>query len=439
LNAANQGRSVSLSLMFFYAGTLIISLTTFRPVAPFFNGSDTLYLISIVLIVIQLLYEGRNLSHVFIRNNPAFKPLMIFLLGAILSFVNSQDLTAASTVVGKYIFLFGLWLPAGIYLLNTPRRIYGMLVVLVAAALLPLIPAIGDYYFQTRITAYMDRLLALNLEHTSPLSGRFGSIMVHPNIFGIMIVVIYPVAMWLLFAGRTISARICGLLFICLLLTGSLITASRTTAVAISIQSVFFIVFMPNRSHKQKAASLIVMFALICSVIAVALKAKPVLIVDRFIDMTSYQLGEYQPDSGRVEFVIEALQAIMDHPVAGLGVENAASSMEGIGVHNTILRLWAGIGAWGLIFICWVYLLAFRVALSNFLRAKYLKAQQFADISFLGLVSLIGWFLADMVQPQFYDRYKFITLILMFALSKIIESRISKPSEKVRLQQSYGV
>lgn len=439
MDTCQKRAPVSLALTCFYAGTLIISLITFRPVAPFFNGSDTLYLLAVVLLLIRLLHEGKSPIQVFVRDNPFFKPLIVFLFGATLSLINSSNLIAAATVIGKYIFLFGIWLPVGIYLLNTPRRIKWMLIMLIAAALVPLIGTIGDYYFQTRMTVAIDRLLAMNLENTIPQDGRFGSVMGHPNNFGFMLVVVFPVSLWMVFLIRRLHARICGLFFLCLLLTGSLVTASRSMALALSLQALFFMVFMPYHAFKQKAVYFLFLMLLAGGVLALAVKARPVIIVDRFMEMAAHELGEYEPDIDRIEFMIEAWRAICAHPIAGLGVENTAASLEVIGVHNTILRLWAGNGVWGLVFICWIYLLAFHRALTNLKKTIKTKSE-FAFISFLLLVSLIGWFSVDMVQPQFYDRFKFVTLILLFSLSGVIKAEADTPCLPVKnfVQPAYA-
>jgi O-antigen ligase len=374
----------------------------------------------VILLIIRLLHEGHNPLQVFIRNNPFFKPLLIFLVGAFLSLINSSDLGAAATAMGKYIFLFGFWLPAGIYLLNTPQRVKFMLIVLIAATLIPLIPAICDYYFQTRMTVIIDRILSMNLEHNIPHLGRFGSVMGHPNNLGNILIVIFPFSFWLIYFGRTLSIKLSGILFLCLLLVGSLVTASRSSVGAMIIQTIFFITFVPQLKLNQKIAYAFFLFVFISIVLLVVVKARPVILFDRFVEMSSYEFGEYEPDLERIEYISEAWHAILAHPLSGTGVENTVPNLEVFGVHNTILRLWVGIGALGLIFICWIYLLAFHTAFINiFLAVKY-KIYDFAPIAFLYLVSFIGWFLVDMVQPQFHNRFKFITLIMLFSHSGII-------------------
>ena len=412
--------------MFFYAGTLIISLTTFRPVAPFFNGSDTFYLVAVVLLVIRMLHQGQSLVQVFVHNNPFFKPLLVFLFGATLSLINSSDLSAAATVIGKYIFLFGIWIPTGIHLLDTPRKIKWMLVVLVGAALVPLIPAISDYYFQTGMTATIDRLLSLNLEYTTPHAGRFGSIMGHPNNFGFMLVVAFPISLWLIYFGKTLRVKFFGILFVGLIVLGGLATASRATAIAIAVESVIFMVFVPRCGIKRKSVSFFVLFAIMGSVLFVAIKTKPIIVADRFMEMAAQELGEYEPDSGRIDLMVEAWQAFRTHPISGMGAEITATSLDIIGVHNTILRLGAGIGILGLIFISWFYLLSFHAAFRNLSWGERTDNLSYMSISFFILVGLIGWFLVDMVQPQFYDRFKFINLILLFALPGAISAETSE-------------
>lgn len=422
----NQKAPISLTQTFFYAGTLIISLGMFRPIASFFNCSDTFYLLSVFILVIRLLHEGKSLVRVFIFDNPFFKPLLVFIFGAILSLINTSDIIIAAAVVCKYIFLLGIWLPVGIYLINTSRCIKLMLIMLVIAAFLPLIPAICDYYFDTNITVSIDRLLEMNLEQTAPHNGRFGSIMGNPNSFGFMIVVVFPISLWLLFCRTTWCSKIFGLTFIFLLLLGSFAAASRSAVLAIFIQTLAFMVFMPNRTIKQKVAYLTFSITLFIGIIAIAVRAKPVIIADRFLEMATHELGEYEPDIERIDYMIEALQSIRAHPFAGIGVENAGWGVKAIGVHNTILRLWSSIGILGLIFAWWFYLLGFLTAFRTMKSAINAKSRFNASISFLMVVTLIGWFLVDMLQPQFYDRFKLVSLILVFSSSNV---SISKSEE----------
>jgi len=434
LDTDAQKETISLSLICFYAGTLIISLTTFRPVASFFNASDTLYLLSVILLIIRMLHEGGSPLKLFVRDNPFFKPLLIFLLGAILSLINSGDTNAALTVMGKYVFLFGFWLPAGIYLLDSPGRVKGMMVVMIAAAMVPLIPAICDYYFQTTITVTIDRLLSMNLAFPEPHGGRFGSVMGHPNNFGFMLVVVFPIFLWSIFFAKVWFTKIQGLLFLCLLVAGSLVTASRSMALAMTIQFIFFMSLMPQRRLKEKIAYFLVVLLLTTGTLILAIKERPVILVDRFMEMASHEIGEYEPDSGRIDQMIEAWRAISNHPIIGIGVESTSADLERLPVHNTILRLWAGIGICGLVFICWVYAIAFIEALTNFRKASRLKTNQPAPLAFVVLVALMGWLFVDMVQPQFYDRFKFVILILLFSLSRSIEAAgAASPSTRTPL------
>jgi hypothetical protein len=416
-----QKAPISLAMVFFYAGTLIISLTTFRPVASFFNGSDTFYLVAAVLLTIRMLHEGRNPIHIFIRDNPFFKPLLVFLFGAILSLINSGDIAAAAIVIGKYIFLFGIWLPTGIHLLDTPGRIRWMVFILGAAALVALVPAISDYYFNTQMTAVINHLLHMNLEYTEPHSGRFGSVMGHPNNFGFMLVVVLPISLWAIYFGDSLATKIIGMLFLCTMLMGGVVTASRSTTAAMFIQTICFMALAPHKSLRKKATYFMIIVLVTGSIVAIGIKSRPAIIVDRYMKMATYELGEYEPDSSRIELIIEAWKAIRTHPIAGLGVENTSASEETIGVHNTVLRLWSGIGVWGLVFIGWIYFLSFHKAILNLLQSTHAKCRYYSRLSFLFLVSLIGWFLVDMVQPQLYDRYKFIVLILLFSLSDVIK------------------
>ena len=407
---------ISLSIILFYSGTLLISLTTFRPVASFFNASDALYLLAILLLTIKLLHAGENPLLLFTRDNPFFKPLLIFLLGATLSLMNSADLTTALIVIGKYFFLFGVWLPSGIRLLNTPQRVHTMLFVLIAAALVPLIPGISDYYFHTRMTVFINRVLDMNMDHSIPLEGRFGSVMGHPNNFGFLLVVVYPVALWLIFFHQNVRCKWIGVVFYAALLFGCMVTASRSAIIAMAVQSVCFLAFMPHYQQRMKIAAFALL--LICSgtVFLITIKTQPVVILDRFIEMSGYNIGEYEPDLERIDYIKKALGDIRDHPLTGTGAEDAAVG-PAIGVHNTIFRLWASIGLGGLIFTCWIYA---QALITGFLLVrKKMKAgeRESASIAFLLLISIGGWILVDMVQPQFYDRFKFIMLILLFSLA----------------------
>ena len=386
------------------------------------------------------MHDGQNPIHVFVHDNPFFKPLIVFLCGAILSLINSRDLAAATTIIGKYVFLFGFWLPAGIHVLDSLRRFHWMLIVLVAAALVPLIPGISDFFFDSKMTVVIDRFLEMNLIFTTPQGGRFGSTMGHPNAFGLMLVVVFPISLWLICFTQTKRAKFFGFLFLCMLLTGSVVTASRSAAVALFIQALVFIAFLPRRTIKLRSAYFLSLIVLTTAVLTIAIKAKPVIVVDRFVEMASYELGEYIPDSERIDFMIEAWEAICTHPIAGIGVDHTGGNEESIAVHNTILRLWAGIGIWGLFFSCWIYFIAFTKAFMNIKKALQLDSTYFSSISLLLLVSLIGWFFMDMVQPMYYNRIKFVTLILLLSLSKLINTdNISNSLPKLKpFQNNYA-
>ena len=418
--AVSHKTKTDLSFIFFCLGTLLISLTTFRVGGPFFNGSDLFYLLSVLLVLIHVLATEGDLDKLFIKDNPLFIPLMIFLFGAILSMQDSTDPKSGIIVIGKYIFLFGVWLPAGIFIFDSGKKIKWMLISLGVASLFPISIGISDYFLHTRMTAYFDNLLSLNLETTEPVWGRFGTIMAHPNNFAILLAIVFPMALGMVMLAKDIFIRFLGLIYGMAILTSCMITGSRSVLVAIGVESLLLpcLVF-----GKRKALAIIlclVIFASLLSILNMSTKIFPQGPWARMALMVDTKFGTYIADLERIESMKGAWGYIKDNPIAGAGVENAAAITEKLFVHNTVLRLWASVGILGLIAVIWFYLKPIMTA--SYLQ-KSVQDRQIQNLVAVISSSMSGWMLFDMFQPQFHNRMKWIMVVALFAIVNIDRRR----------------
>ena len=409
-----------LSFTFFTFGTLIISLLTFRLGGRFFNVSDFMYLLSAVLVCFHSVAQGNNLTQLFFKDNPLIMPLMLFLLGAILSMINSNTLMDDFMATGKYLFMFGIWLPLGISLHSTVKRVKLLLISLVIASLFPIIICISDYFLDTNLTDALNQVLSLNLPAPSLKHGRFGTIMGHPNHFGYLLAVVFPIGMATILIETRLSVKILGLLFNLGVLTCCAITGSRSALLSISLEAILLPCFL---MRKRIAIRTIVSAMLVVSIIwgfVLAARIMPQSPMARFEVMLQYTYGGYSPDKLRLISMKKAWNYIKDNPICGIGVgylnPTPGGEINKLRVHNTILRLWATIGVFGLVAVLWLYGKPVLTALS--LR----KGGQDREIRIItGIIfsSMAGWILYDMVQPQLHNRVKWLTVIALFAINEI--------------------
>ena len=420
----NSSNILSLSLISFLAGTILINLIQFRPIASFFNGSDSLYLLSAFLLVIRLMRCGVNPIQMLIKNNPFFFMLLIFLWGSILSLINSSNIFAALIIITNYVFLLGVWIPTGIYLFDDLKKIKLLIHIVLIASIIPMVPAISDYFFKTSITIAIDSLLNLNLPSTIPHAGRFGSIVGHPNEFGLMLVVAFPISLWKAYSCRHFLSRGIGLIICIAIWVCSLITGSRSTMAAIFIQVLVFSIMNRGTSLPKKIIKNI-FFMIIFSVTLISTIAfRPIVIFQRFIEMANSEPGEYEPDFERIESINSAFKKIRENAICGIGVENVGPSLK-LPVHNTIIRLWASIGVSGLIFALLFYLKPWRTGRKIYLYLHARRDIETENMFVAVMCSTAGWMIMDMVQPLFHNRIKFITLILLFSIYKLSNTELA--------------
>lgn len=296
----------NLSLIFFSLGTIFISLTTFRVGGEFFNASDLLYLISAVLLVVWLVILKVDFYAVFIKGNPFLAPLVIFVIGGLLSMFNSADTGFNAAALGKFIFLFAVWLPVAIYLHDSETKIKLLLIILAVATLLPVISCLSDYFLHTSITSYLNNMLKLNLELPDKIYlARFGSVMGHPNNFASLIVVVFPISLWLVLFTKSLFFKLCSVGFLVGIVLSIVITGSRACFVAIIVE----VVVLYGLLLKKRWISFIVilMLAIIITInIQYISDIFPQSPIKRLSTMMSMDIGDYRADVNRVSSMKKA-------------------------------------------------------------------------------------------------------------------------------------
>ncbi|MDM8548992.1 O-antigen ligase family protein [Desulfobacterales bacterium HSG2] len=412
---------INLSLIFFHIGTLLISLTTFRLGGEFFNGSDLFYLLSALLLFVNVLVSKGNLHKLFIRSNPLLIPFLIFLFGSVLSMMASDDIRTALISTGKYIFLFGIWLPCGIFLFDSVRKVRWMFIILAIASLLPITTCLSDYLLHTKMTAYLDQLLNLNIK-TASENTRFGGVMGHPNNFSVLLVIVFPIAISVTLSSKTVFLRICGGIYFISVLTCAMITGSRAGILAFALELFLSYILIVKRKN---FFSFMIFLLIIVSVVQATLTLFPQNPFARMKIMLKTDIGKYRPDVERVESMKQAMKYAWEYPITGIGVEHTATLTSKLFVHNTVVRFWASIGIFGLISCLWFYgkplIICFKSIYKTF-KNDFDKRSMMIII----LCGFSGSLLFDMTAPQFHNRVKWILVIGLFALLNIENSSSGK-------------
>lgn len=414
-------------LILFHAGTLLICLTSFRPFSTFFNGSDLLYLLSVITLCIHIFFYKKDIIYILINRNPLFIPFILLMIGALLSLINSLVLESAVKVFMQFFFLFGIWIPLSIYLLDTLQKIKSVFISLIIASLFPIVIALSDYFWGTQLTDLFDHILNLNLKSAIFVFGRrFGTIAGHPNLFGQILIVAFPLSLWLFFEKSEIYLKYMGFIYMISILICCFITGSRTALSAIMAQTILFFFLKWYIKKKQKKILTIIMFVVFISFIVYLphhIGNNP---VDRFINSMRYGLGSYPADASRIESIKYSWYILSSAPIIGIGIENASPVVTkgiSLGLHNTILKLWVSAGIFGLIGGVLFYVIPLIAAIK--LQKPFISGRlrrENSEIWIIVLMIIVGCFLSDMVQPSFHYRIKWIAVILLYALVNVIKN-----------------
>jgi O-antigen ligase len=409
---------INLSLVFFSLGTLFISLTTFRLGGEFFNASDLFYLISSILLIIYLIIAKESLYMVFIKGNPLLTPLLLLVIGGVLSMFNSSTTELNATALGKFIFLFGVWLPVAIYLHDSETKTKFLLIMVAVAALLPILSCLSDYFMHTRITSYLNHMLKLNIESPDKIIfSRFGSVMGHPNNFASLLVVVFPISLWLILFARSLCFKLCSVGFLIGVVISLLICGSRASLVAIFAQIIIFYALLLRKRWMSfiVVLTLGIMLMLNLQYISDYFPQSP---IKRIATMITFDLGQYRPDINRVSSLEQAVGFIMEHPISGVGIGHAAKMTDKVYVHNTLFRFWASVGVFGLVAFLW---LCGKPLYLGFVKMHHLFKDDYEQRMILVtiLCAVTGSFIFDMFAPQFQSRFKWICVAILFSMWNI--------------------
>ena len=404
-------------LILFYLGTLLICFTTFRLGGVFFNASDLCFLLSVLVLFTNLLINKKSdFLNIIIHYNPLVMPLVLLFYSGLLSLVNTNDLSAGFRVFFQYLFLFGVWIPFSIYELDDIVKIRNIFIVLVLASLIPISVGLSDYFLQTTITSFLNGLLALNLDTVVPEWGRFGNVMNHPNNFGVLLIIVFPLSLWLQTENNKLWIKLFGFVYFISIVACSSTTGSRTVLIAIIFQFiVYHFFFLPQQTSRQ-LIQLIAIGVISILVLTFITHNTENSAMERLSISLSGDIGEYGADIDRVASMSEAFTLIKRHPLAGVGIDTAGSNLKTLFVHNTIIRLWAGMGIGGLFSVLMFYILPLKAIYVFWQQIKRTENRQITTMLSVLISMISGWMLADMVQPQFHNRIKWVTIILLYAL-----------------------
>ena len=230
---------------FYYLGILFIAQTIWRPLLSF-TVSDLLFLISLILTIVIMLYREKS----EFRLHPSFLfGLFVFSIGGIISSSTSKMPMESLVAVAKYLYLIGIWFWLGTVILRDETHIYTAIFLWSLSAAFTSAGAIAQLVWGDVIPG------------VSPASGRMTGLTEHVNDLGGVTCVVLMPALTLAGHGATgILRKYCLYMFTLLITSGLILSVSITGFVAAIISFLIFVIISRARIKK------ILMLLLVCAV-----------------------------------------------------------------------------------------------------------------------------------------------------------------------------
>lgn len=399
-----------LAALCYFFGLCLISFTHFRVGGVYFNFSDLLFLVTGILMAFHFMLVDRSGIKNFVSGNILMVPIMLFLVGAILSLIQTEYYLESFIATLRILFIFVFWIPVGVSVYSNFENIKLFKIGLLIGFTLPIFILLLDKFVMHGISLKMMSLFnCADKYYDSQWNNRHGSYMGHPNNLATLLVCAIPYYYYLTMDSR----RWLKLFYLCLMCAGGyalLITGSRAALASLFLSmSVLFILYKNKKYLLGTVLKYIVVVAMVLSVLVVVSYDMPDSPVARLMDMKSQEIGHYRADQGRVTSARDAIDHFSEHILTGIGVNYASALNEVIFVHNTFLKFAAAIGIFGVLSLIAFYgipiIVSLKIIRSNSFKEDLLNKYAFS--------TTLGWILFDMFQPQFHQRIKWVTVVVI--------------------------
>ena len=387
------------------AGVLLVGELAIRP----FLGltlSDIWFLVALGLTVTLMLVERR--AGAVVQNVPRafWFGAVLFTLGGLISSMWSTNRSASFLELVRLEYVVVVWLWLGPQIVKVPPQLERVMYLWVGSAVLASIAAIiqvlaGDVIPNTHISN--GRMTGLT-QHVNDLGGVTAIALV-PSLAILTLPAVSPLKR----AGGTLCAAIT--------LTGLLLSGSVTGFVAAVTGSVAWIVIWRPSKRIIGSLTLVVFFGAVFAVVQSVRQGISPWTRLLAVFGVGNQIGD--TSQTRVHVDEAALQAIREHPLVGVGLDQA-SSLRAVGdlVHNIILEAWLGGGLLAVIGI--------GLLIGSGLWSTWAIARRESGLQRMLAAQLFGSSVAFLVfamgAPVLLSRYAWLPIALTLTLVQIRRS-----------------
>ncbi|MEM5774461.1 MAG: O-antigen ligase family protein [Anaerolineaceae bacterium] len=356
----------------------------------------------------------------FIKRKKIYLPLpsmvmVAFLAWAALSIAWAGSMGDAITIFQRYILRFLLFLFLGVNLIDTRKKLNGLMYTMALIGFLLVIAAI----------------VTLLIEGYTP-GTRFSIMGMNENSVGIMLLMSLMGVLW--WASQpskhgTAARKLIGILY--LIISVGLVAISGSRGSAISMVGTLILLFAWKSTRYWGMVTLLV--------VLIGMVAAPVLFLTTF---DRFQAAGYSGDTtlgGRESLWQTAWLVVRDHPLLGVGLGNGYLQMkyyfsdssvqsylmplqvwdaDSISPHNPVLAIWMDVGAIGLAIYLGIIFTAMLVFFRSYWRHKNSSLQLYYGFV---IAVFIGYFLSWVKGGGMESDHSFFMMIMFLIIPEILD------------------
>lgn len=391
--------------------------------------SDFFYFGALFALIVTGILKKKSLD-AWLPGHHFWVSAVLVLAGGLLAAVISRDPTNGLVVTFKTFYLFSFWMTMGI-IMALRKKEQWVLWALIAAALFTASIATwdrltGSLWGPTIGEAIGVVFPGIGYQVLAQYYGRYTGVMGHPNVQSEFLLVVTPIVMnfiWDAWRRKSLLQAIMWVGILGILISGIYLTGSVAGLVGLAVAFGIFAFAALYATIPRSLVRLLVITSILGLSAVLLLQVLGMEIFQplaaRLSANTNLNRAFSDSGPGRIELIAETGKLILDNPLVGYGMDLTLPDQANIfraetgGVHNAILRSWIAGGLLAFLGILYAYWRALRLAWDA-------VARQFAgyqDRYIFGLgVSILVWFLIDLVQPSFSQRFTWLIAALLYGI-----------------------
>jgi O-antigen ligase len=322
----------------FYLAIALVPIIQFS-IAGTFGIADILFIFIAFTLFISKVNSKQSLS----VNSYYIFLIIILAASATLSLINASDIVDGVVKTAQLLFVFLIFIPVIVSMLNTSEKIKRTLDVLIVIGSLSVIYAVLPDY------------LNINIE-TKTIHGRYYSFFNNPWIFSLYLTIILPyMVSFFLYEKNKVYYAISILINV----FGILLSGGRTSFLCLLILLIIYIfVYIRKKIRSVKLlASLQVFILLLAFIVIISLNSILVFFVTLFqnsVPALSVKLStllEDEVDLARTHLYEVGLDYLQKSPIIGSGLGEFENISGTVSMHSYFPSLWIETGLFGLLSI----------------------------------------------------------------------------------------